>query len=139
MYNSLCPSLPSVITLSDAHKKSIKARLNKSPEDYFKTLFTKAEASDFLKGGNDKNWMASFDWLIKDSNFAKVLNGNYDNKPNKPKQKNNAFNNFTQRDHDYDAIQRMLRNKQNSIKTVNDDAELKKRAEALKEQLEMKG
>ena len=44
----------------------------------FETLFIKAEASSFLKGRNDRNWIASFDWLIKDANMAKVLDGNYD-------------------------------------------------------------
>ena len=24
-----------------------------------------------------RNWSANFDWLIKDANFAKVLEGNY--------------------------------------------------------------
>ena len=31
-----------------------------------------------MKGQNNRNWMASFDWLLKDSNMAKVLDGNYD-------------------------------------------------------------
>ena len=44
----------------------------------FKTLFEKAEASRFLKGANDRNWSATFDWLITDTNMAKVLDGNYD-------------------------------------------------------------
>ena len=47
------------------------------------TLFKKAEASDFLKGKNGRDWQATFDWLIKDNNMAKVLEGNYDNKCNK--------------------------------------------------------
>ena len=44
----------------------------------FQREFEKAEASSFLKGQNNRNWMASFDWLLKDSNMAKVLDGNYD-------------------------------------------------------------
>ena len=44
----------------------------------FQTLFEKAEASDFLKGKNKRNWSATFDWLVSDSNMAKVLDGNYD-------------------------------------------------------------
>ena len=51
--------------------------------DDFKTLFEKAQASDFLKGKNGNDWAATFDWLIKDANMAKVLDGNYDNKPKK--------------------------------------------------------
>lgn len=80
-FNSICVSFPSVKALSDARKKAIKARLNTYSIDDFKTLFEKAEASSFLKGKNNSNWLATFDWLIKDSNMAKVLDGNYDDKP----------------------------------------------------------
>jgi hypothetical protein len=48
--------------------------------DDFRTLFENAEASSFLKGKNERNWTATFDWLIKDSNMAKVLEGNYADK-----------------------------------------------------------
>lgn len=80
-FNSICVSFPSVKALSDARKKAIKARLNSYSLDDFRTLFEKAEASSFLKGKNNSNWSATFDWLIKDSNMAKVLDGNYDDKP----------------------------------------------------------
>lgn len=83
MFNTLCPSFSSIKVLSDARKKAIKARLKFYDVDSFKELFTKAEASDFLKGKNDRNWTATFDWLIKDANMAKVLDGNYDNKQSK--------------------------------------------------------
>ena len=79
-YNALCPSLPSVKSLSDARKKAIKARLNTYSVDDFQEVFRKAEASDFLKGKNDRNWQANFDWMMKDANFAKILDGNYDNR-----------------------------------------------------------
>ena len=80
MYNDTCVSLPKVTALSESRKKAIKARLNSYSYDDFQTLFNKAEASDFLKGKNNRDWQANFDWLIKDSNMAKTLDGNYDNK-----------------------------------------------------------
>lgn len=83
-FNSVCVSFPSVRALSDARKKAIKARLNNYSVEDFKTLFEKAEASSFLKGKNSSNWSATFDWLIKDSNMAKVLDGNYDDKAGSP-------------------------------------------------------
>lgn len=66
--------------LSDRRKQAIKARLKTYAVEDFKRLFEKAEASDFLKGSNNRDWQASFDWLIKDANMAKVLDGNYDNR-----------------------------------------------------------
>ena len=86
MYNDTCVSFPKVTTLSDARKKAIKARLKTYTIDDFKKLFTMAEDSDFLKGKNDKDWSANFDWLIKDSNMAKVLDGQYRNRAKKNKQ-----------------------------------------------------
>ena len=79
MYNQICKSFPRCTSLSDARKKAIKARFASgyTIED-FQREFEKAEASSFLKGQNNRNWMASFDWLLKDSNMAKVLDGNYD-------------------------------------------------------------
>lgn len=80
LYHSICKSFPSVRSLSDARKKAIKARLNTYSLDDFKAVFEAAEASSFLKGANDRNWTATFDWLIKDQNMAKVLEGNYADK-----------------------------------------------------------
>lgn len=80
MYNDICISFPRLTVLSDKRKQAIKARLKVYTVEQFKSMFEKAEKSTFLKGGNGKNWIANFDWLIKDSNFAKVLDGNYTDK-----------------------------------------------------------
>lgn len=93
MYNDTCVSFPHLTTLSEARKKAIKARLNKYTLEDFKRLFELAEASDFLKGTNSRNWSATFDWLIKDTNMAKVLDGNYNNKTNNQVQHNSYNNN----------------------------------------------
>ena len=78
MYNELCSSFPKITKLSDRRKKTIRARMNQgyTVED-FRRLFESAEARSFLKGGNGRDWSASFDWLIQDGNMAKVLDGNY--------------------------------------------------------------
>lgn len=107
LYNQYCTSFPKLKSLSETRKKAIKARLNSgyNLED-FEKLFKLAEESSFLRGKNDRNWRATFDWLIKDSNMAKVLDGNYSNKPGKKNGNNNSFLNFEQRDTDYDALVR---------------------------------
>ena len=87
LFHSICISYPKIKSLSEARKKAIKARLNTYSIDDFKTVFENAEASSFLKGSNDRNWSATFDWMMKDSNFAKVLDGNYaDQKAPRPVQ-----------------------------------------------------
>lgn len=80
MYNDTCVSFPKVQSISDNRKKAIKARLKQYSIEDFKRLFEMAEQSDFLKGANNRNWSANFDWLIKDANMAKVLDGNYQNR-----------------------------------------------------------
>lgn len=77
LYNSICVSLPKITRLSDDRKKAIKARFNQYTLDDFAQLFAIAENTAFLKGRNERNWTASFDWLIADKNMAKVLDGNY--------------------------------------------------------------
>lgn len=78
LYNNTCVSFPRLTKLSDKRRRTIRARFNSGYTlDDFKRLFEVAEASSFLKGKNSRNWHATFDWLIADSNMAKVLDGNY--------------------------------------------------------------
>lgn len=81
LYNQICTDLPACVKLSESRKKAIRARLSSgyTVED-FKTLFQKTKDSSFLTGGNNRNWIAGFDWLIKDGNMAKVLEGTFDDR-----------------------------------------------------------
>jgi hypothetical protein len=48
--------------------------------EFFARFFAYVEGSDFLTG-RDEAWSGcSLDWLVKESNFGKVLQGNYENK-----------------------------------------------------------
>ena len=81
-----------------------------------KKVFEKAEASDFLKGlknTDGRNWKANFDFLMKEANFIKTLEGNYDNTNSTPKllKNTNKFNDFEQReysDEELDDLERKL-------------------------------
>lgn len=78
LYNDLCPKMAKCTVMSEARKKAIKARFRSGYElEDFERLFTLAAQSTFLNGGNKRNFMANFDWLIRDANMAKVLDGNY--------------------------------------------------------------
>ena len=81
-YNKICTDFPRVITVSPNRKKAIAARWKEygGKLETFETLFTMTEESDFLKGGNERHWTATFDWLMKSANMTKVLEGNYRNK-----------------------------------------------------------
>ena len=43
-------------------------------------MVRKASLSEFLKGNNNRGFQATFDWLIRPSNFQKTIEGNYDNR-----------------------------------------------------------
>ena len=79
-YNSLCKSFPKVTKLSERRRKAIRARLKEYSLAELEKAFALAEESEFLKGANNRNWMASFDWIISDSNLPKVLEGKYANR-----------------------------------------------------------
>ncbi len=80
MYNQICISFPAVTKISEKRKKAISARLKSYTIEEIRRCFELAESSDFLKGANNRNWKADFDWLMRDSNIAKVLDGKYQNK-----------------------------------------------------------
>lgn len=62
-------------------KQRINARLREYPDDEpWIDLFKRVEASDFLTGRNGEWTACGFDWLLKENNIIKVLEGNYDNR-----------------------------------------------------------
>ena len=75
MYNATCVSFPRLTRLSEKRKRAIKARLRKYSIDDIQRVFEIAEESDFLKGENNRNWSADFDWMMNDTNMAKILDG----------------------------------------------------------------
>ena len=78
-YNNTCKSLPQVKKITDGRKKAIRGILGKYTVEELEKAFTAAEKSDFLSGRKG-GWSASFDWLMKDANLAKVIEGNYSNR-----------------------------------------------------------
>lgn len=81
LFNTRCPALPAVRTLTDQRRKAIRARWRESPERqdtaWWANLFTDVSRSTFLTGANDRNWCADFDWLMKPGNLVKVSEGKY--------------------------------------------------------------
>jgi hypothetical protein len=65
--------------LGAARQKSVKARIAEHGNKTFVETVQRAAASDFLKGQNARGFTATFDWIIKPTNFIKIRDGNYDN------------------------------------------------------------
>ena len=77
MFNSTCKSLPRVKARNKTRDKHIKTMFKKLGIDKIKELFIMTESSDYLSGRNAKWSNCGFDWVIKESNYIKVLEGNY--------------------------------------------------------------
>ena len=79
-FNETCVSLPRVLKLTNKRKKAINSILKKYSLEELKNIFKKVEDSSFLNGSSGKWSGATFDWLLKESNLIKVIEGNYDDK-----------------------------------------------------------
>jgi len=72
--------IPKAQVFNDRREKHIRARLKEiGGLDGWDMVLEKISESDFLTG-KIKDWQITIDWLIKRENFAKVIEGNYDNK-----------------------------------------------------------
>lgn len=100
-FNSICVSLKPIKTITKERKKAIKEILKSHPMSDLQSAFKKVEKSDFLKGVG-RDWKASFDWLLKENNLVKVLEGNYDNT-----KKIKSKTNFEGRNYDFDELERI--------------------------------
>ena len=74
--------LPEIRSIDDKRRKAVRARVAQYGRDAVYGVLRKVAESDFLLGGNDRNWRCDFDWIFKPSNFIKILEGNYDSKGN---------------------------------------------------------
>ena len=74
---------PKVQKLTTARRSSLKARIKDvGGIDGWSVALSKAEASDFLCARTPQGFTASFDFLTRQSSFAKLMEGNYDNRTN---------------------------------------------------------
>ena len=75
--------MPKLRSMQKQRQKQIAARIREYGEEVFFDAMKKAVASDFLNGKNRRGWIASFDWFVKPTNFAKVVDGNYNDSARK--------------------------------------------------------
>jgi len=79
-FNSNCGSMSKIQVLSDSRKKKISILIKKFSKEDFMKVIEKSKESNFMQGENDREWKADFDWILNQTNFIKILEGNYDNK-----------------------------------------------------------
>ena len=74
--------IPRIRTITRDSKRAtmLFARLREYSKEDLAEAVRKAAKSDFLNGGGDKAFVASFDWIFAPKMFPRVLEGNYDNR-----------------------------------------------------------
>ena len=74
-------AMPRVQTVSEDRRRHIDVRRkDKWWSDHFQEAVQKMSRSDFCKGQSGGTWVADFDWLLKPSTMARVIEGKYDNR-----------------------------------------------------------
>lgn len=68
------------ITRDSKRATMLFARLREYSKEDLAEAVRKAAKSDFLNGGGEKAFVASFDWIFAPKMFPRVLEGNYDNR-----------------------------------------------------------
>lgn len=82
LYHHHCPTMRQVKIWNGERAKFLQARWRESPKhqslDFWAKFFDYANSSDFLRGDTGK-FAADLEWLVRPTNFAKVVEGKYEN------------------------------------------------------------
>ena len=95
-------NLSTIKSIQNTRLKLLNARIKDYGIDGVLQAINYIKESSFLKGQNNKNWTITFDWLIKPSNFIKVLEGNYTDKEDGSNARNIKKDNRTSEKPKYD-------------------------------------
>jgi len=76
-YNEVRGGMPLCRKLTPIRTRQINARLNEEGLGGLKAIIESCKDMPHLQGQNDRGWTADLEWLTKDSNFTKVMEGKY--------------------------------------------------------------
>lgn len=80
IYNECCKALPRAEKLTPSRLRRIRALLKDNDEEYFKYLFLRVQASDFLSGRSGRWTGCNMDWILAPANIPRITEGIYDNR-----------------------------------------------------------
>jgi uncharacterized protein YdaU (DUF1376 family) len=84
IYHSALPMMPAVREWTPARAAKLRSRWKEKSErqtlDWWAGFFAYVAESDFLCGRSAKPFTCNLEWLITPANFAKVVEGNYENR-----------------------------------------------------------
>ncbi len=95
-WNRICGDvLPRVVKLTEARRRQLRRRLADDcggDLQEWEAYCRRIRATPFLCGANDRGWRADFDFALRPSSWAKVMEGRYDGAPGAPRPPPSARN-----------------------------------------------
>ena len=76
--NAVIPTVEFLTALAD---RQLRYLMQRYPMSKMEAMVEKAAASTFLNGGGRRGFRADIEWLTREQNFIKVVNGKYDDVP----------------------------------------------------------
>lgn len=81
MAASCKPPLPEAKVLTDPRRRALARRLAEAGGlDGWHDALRKVKASKFLRGANDRGWIADLDFVLQKKSFTKLMEGSYVNR-----------------------------------------------------------
>lgn len=81
LYHRILPQSPRVVTWPKHLQGILKTRWREVPDrqsiDWWEKFFMYVSRSEFLTGKAKTSFVADMEWLVRPTNFAKILNGRY--------------------------------------------------------------
>ena len=80
------PEIAKISSIKETRRNKIEELLIEYPNILdWKKAIRRLSASEFCRGKKEGGWSIGFDWFIKEDNFIKCFEGNYNNPPYSPK------------------------------------------------------
>ena len=73
--------LPRMKVMTPQRRTALRARIRENGTESLLEVLRNVKESPFLQGRNSHGWRADFDWIMRPSNYIKILEGNYNNNP----------------------------------------------------------
>ena len=86
---------PKVMKITETRKRAVAQRIREYGAETVGKVIDMAVGNVFLNGGGGRSFVASFDWIMKPSNFIKIYEGNYERNNNNTNTNSNGNGNGT--------------------------------------------
>jgi hypothetical protein len=80
IWNENCGALPKVSKTNKNRNQKCALRMSEASVEEWTEAIKRIAKSSFCRGENDRNWQATFDWILRPETYLKVIEGKFDDK-----------------------------------------------------------